>query len=307
MKKILFTDLLGTLISKDLNYTREYYSNLEKETSIISSYLNEFLSENNYIAIVTSPGGHGNSWGGLFNNQLATLSYHIEDDLRPHIGYYLQGNAKIYSDDNIDKEIVNKKVYYRSKHPFVGIGVDRKEYAIDDFLQTIQGPYQLYALGDTRKDIPMLLRAQELGGIGSMIDTTLYRWPRTTNQIIENELDVEFSFKIHDMIKNRPDPGEKYSEEDRALLTRIKERRCELYDALNEGKLNLDELDKNYSKYLELRDYQMDQESCTYSWSKRKDKYWENYPLNEFVINQVMNMPCYPTFGDYYKKVLRKK
>lgn len=64
MKKVLFTDLVDTLINSDNDST--------KEIDIVSRYLNEFLSTGNYVAIVTSPNGHG-SIGYIFNDMLIPL------------------------------------------------------------------------------------------------------------------------------------------------------------------------------------------------------------------------------------------
>ncbi len=305
MKKILFTDLCGTLISRNLSEAKKYYGSQEKELSIISRYINEFLSEDNELVIVTSPGGHG-YFGSIFNDRLAKLDAYIRNELDSHVAYYLQGNGKINPDDNITKKVLNGKVYYSGKHPFEGIGIDKKEEAIDDFLQNVKPPYQIYGIGDTEQDIPMLLRIEELGGISSIIDTTLYHRPTTTDEIIKNELDLEFDFDLYNMIKNKklidPNSGT-YTEEARALLEKKERRKYELYTSLYKGELDLDELNKNYSKYIELSNYRTAQDSSF----SRNNQFYENYPLSEDIVQSVMNMPCYSSFGEYYTKVLKIK
>ncbi len=65
MKKVLFTDLVDTLINSNNEWT--------KEVEMVSRYLNEFLSKGNYVAVVTSPNGHG-SIGYIFNDMLIPLT-----------------------------------------------------------------------------------------------------------------------------------------------------------------------------------------------------------------------------------------
>ena len=155
MKKVLFTDLVDTLINSDNEWT--------KEVEIVTRYLNEFLSKGNYVAVVTSPNGHG-SIGYIFNDMLIPLHQSVDKSFRDRLVYYLQGNGRIYEDDNVIKKNTHGKTYYLGNNGVHGIGVSKKEEAIDDFLQAKKEPFSMYAIGDNDRDIPMLLRTQELGG-----------------------------------------------------------------------------------------------------------------------------------------------
>ena len=126
MKKILFTDLVDTLINSD--------NAMAKEIDTVARYLNEFLSAGNYVAVVTSPNGHG-SIGYIFNDMLIPLHESIDKSFSDRIVYYLQGNGRIYSDDNVIKKNTHGKTYYLGNNGVYGIGVSKKEEAIDDFLQ----------------------------------------------------------------------------------------------------------------------------------------------------------------------------
>lgn len=163
MKKVLFTDLFGTLISPNLSMSEKYYGSIDKEFSFICRYINDFLSKDNYMAIVTEPSGHGD-FGKIFNNQLAKFNSYIADELRSRIVYYLQGNGRISQYDHIRKENINGKICYIGEHLFKGIAIDKKEEAVTDFLINVQPPYQIYGIGDSAKDIPMLLKVEEMGG-----------------------------------------------------------------------------------------------------------------------------------------------
>lgn len=181
LKKVLITDLFGTLISLDSDDARKLYGGYEKEFAIVSRYMNEFLREDNYIAIVTELGGHGN-FGRVFNNQIADLNSYIDDNLRFHLAYYLQGNGTILEEDQIRKE-----------------------------------------------------------GIRS-------------------EAKLE-------------------------LLVQKDKRKQELYQLLNEGKLDLEELKKNYSKYIECKGYEIENENTDLEHS-----FYEDYPYSKEVIQLLRNI-----------------
>lgn len=307
MKKILFTDLFGTLINASMLDSKKYYNSVEKEYSIVSRYMNEFLNEGNYIAIVTEPGGHGN-FGRIFNNRIAYLNSFIDEDLRSHLAYYMQGNGSISPEDHINKKMINGKMCYIGEHPFVGIAVNKKEEAITDFLQTVPLPYQIYGIGDSMKDTPMLLKIQELGGKISLIDMSLYSYQGnfTTDDIIENELTVEFHFRLRELYKNQSFEERMQgimSEQEMALLMKRERRKKELYQLLNEGKLDLNELMKNYSKFIVCENYEIENENP----NSGEHPFFEDYPISEKVIKSMMNIPCYPSFTEYYTKVLRKR
>ena len=305
LKKVLLTDLCGTLIRRNRSESKELYGSLEKEIAVISQYLNEFLSEGNELAIVTSPGSH-DYFGNIVNQYLARLNDYIKKQFHSHIVYYLQGNGKLTPADRISKKITNGKTVYQGENSFYLLGVDQKEEAVDDFLQTIKPPYQLYALGDTEQDIPMLLKVQELGGISCLMDTTLYHRAVTTEEIINNELHLEFDFRLHNMIENNTliEPESKtYTKEALSLLMEKERRKQELYTLLSAKELNLDELNKNYSKYIEWSNYRMLQENST----KTNNGFYEKYPFDENLVENVMRMSCYPSFGKYYSKVLKRK
>ena len=118
MKKVLFTDLVDTLINSDNEWT--------KEVEIVTRYLNEFLSKGNYVAVVTSPNGHG-SIGYIFNDMLIPLHQSVDKSFRDRLVYYLQGNGRIYDDDNVIKKNTHGKIYYLGNNGVYGIGVSKKE------------------------------------------------------------------------------------------------------------------------------------------------------------------------------------
>lgn len=313
MKKILFTDLMGTLISPDLGLSKKYFGSFDRECSLLCQYINEFLKEDNYIAVVTEPGAHGR-FGTVFNEQLVKLNSYIEDDLRSHIEYFLQGNGNIFPADNIVKENRNGKIFYIGRlSSFKGIAIDKKENAINDFLERMKRPYEIYGLGDSAKDIPMLLRVEEMGGRSAIIDTYLYRLEKTSKEIIDQQLDIEFSFLFDKVIEEKKSQYLKegklvnemfyeYNEKELLLLQKREERKEELYQMISTGEFDLDDSNRKYSNFFLCEEYKMLNDPV---WN-RNNKFYENYLFSDNVVQNIMRMPAFHSFGDYYTKVLKK-
>lgn len=309
LKKILFTDLFGTLVSPNSSISKEFFGNIDREFCLVCQYINEFLRKDNYVAIVTEPGGHGD-FGTVFNNRLSKLNSYIADDLRSHIVYYLQGNEKIIPQEHMSKKNINGKIYYIGDPRFKGILIDKKEKSINDFLQMVQPPYQIYGIGDSDKDIPMLLKVEEIGGKSSIMDTYLYRYSygeegKSADEVINNQLDIEFKFQLQQARENNRLEGriaDEYSEQEILLLKRREQRKYELYQLLYKGELDLDKIKRDYSKHLVCSEYK---ELTTSPFSKNK-KLYESYPFSEEIVQSVMNMSCYCSFSEYYTKVLKR-
>lgn len=296
MKKVLFTDLFNTLISFE---GHRYFNSKNKEMEIVCRYISQFLKDGNYVAIVTSPGGHGHL-NESFNNVLISINNFLNTE--GNIRYYLQVNDKDLSNNNIKQ--INEKKYYFFNSDVYGICIKRKEDAIIDFLTNFEMPYEIYAIGDSSRDIPMLLKAKELGGKSSLMDTGLYRRNMTIDEIIENQLEIEFHFEYKKIIENMSieEKMEGLSPELVLLYKKREQRKQYLYQELYAGHLNLQELYENYSKFIECKDYH---ELITSPFSETGDLY-RNYSFNENIINEVMSMPCHSSFANYYTKVLKR-
>ena len=293
MEKILFTDLVDTLINSD--------NAMAKEIDTVARYLNEFLSAGNYVAVVTSPNGHG-SIGYIFNDMLIPLHESIDKSFRDRLVYYLQSNGMLY-DDNVIKKNTHGKTYYLGNNGVYGIGVSKKEEAIDDFLQDKKEPFSMYAIGDSDRDIPMLLRVQELGGFSSFIGNSIDE-EVSIKDIIDEQLFVEFHFPLQDAINKKKgiEDYNKLTEEEMTIFLKREERRKELYQLFSEGKLDINKIKKDYYKIYELSNYQTF--SCNL-WRNDYD-YYENYPFNKDMIDKILSMGCFNSFEDYYVKVLKR-
>lgn len=296
MKKVLFTDLFNTLISTDAS---RYWSSKEKEMEVVCRYLKQFLMDGNYVAIVTSPGGHGNL-NDAFHKVLACISTLIGPE--SNIRYYLQVSDKDLSNDRIKK--VDGKNYYFINPEIKGICVKRKEDAVIDFLKNIKMPYEIYAIGDSDRDLPMLLKTKELGGQSSLMDTGIYKRDITIDEMIKNQLEIEFHFEYKKIVRSMSieERVQGISPELILLYEKREQRKQDLYQQLYNGNLNLQELNENYSKFIECKRYY---ELVTSTFSKDPGLY-SDYPFDENIINEVMSMPCYSSFTNYYAKVLKR-
>ena len=302
MMKILFADLYDTLIIQGYARSEQIYNSREKEIKIVTNYINEFLMAGNYVVIVTNPGAH-DSFEKTFNYTMTLINNHILQYLRSQILFYVQGECVNIPDDIIQKNI-NNKIHFFGKQGLSAIHVNKKEDAITDFLNNIKMPYQLFAIGDSARDIPMLLKLQELGGQSSFIDTHFYSQDVTTDTVIENELYTEFHFEYQKIIRNMSIEEQIKGTNEQANLLHQKrcERKQELYRILYEGKLELEKLSKRYHNFIECVNYQILNDN---SFSKG-DMFYQNYPFNESIVKSVVDMQLYPSFEDYYIKVLRK-
>ena len=80
MKKILFTDLFGTLISPNKDISKKYFDNFDRECKFVCQYLNEFLSKGNDVVVITNASGHGFSVDSIIHNELTKLNSYILKD-----------------------------------------------------------------------------------------------------------------------------------------------------------------------------------------------------------------------------------
>lgn len=115
MKKILFADLYGTLISENHSTSKRTYDVIDRELFFISHYINDFLRQSNYLIItVSEPISFDDFWSlkETFNIELAKLYYFIEEDLCSHLIYYLTGLERIHLIEKMPMEYKDGKIYY---------------------------------------------------------------------------------------------------------------------------------------------------------------------------------------------------
>lgn len=322
LKKILFADLYGTLISENHSTSKKTYDVIDRELFFISHYINEFLRQGNYLIIAVSEPieiDHSGFWTlkETFNIELTKLYSFIEENLRSHLIYYLTGLERIHLIENMPMEYKNGKVYYTNLDSVSAFHIDKKENIIKDFSNLTKQPYQIYGIGDDCYDIPMLLEILKYGGKSSIIGSSLYNSEyfgrkEYISQIINKQLKIEFKLE-REKICSKIESSENFiasdyinlyfhNEEIKALNQRETKRKEELYQLLYEGKLDIDEIHRNYNKFSMCLDYQFHYESPL---KRQCNGMFQNYPFNEEIVDSIMNMPCYYSFSEYYTKVLK--
>lgn len=305
MLKIIVTDFFGTLmpdniqvaeyqcgygsnlinsqfrISDILNNTQ--YSNkiLDKTISLIDNNIKDFLDEGNILKIVTSNAGHAEGTDFFleqivprfksiekYNNQIEIWFADTEEN----------SNNSILEKSNLFKE--NNKTYFIYNNIKFGL-LNKKE----DIFDIIQQQYNLidtnlYSLGNDIKDLPMLIKCIELGGISSIIKQNLYISPeyanRSLNDIIGYKAWIDYFIMIVNMtFKENPD-FINYSYKDKRTLIKNMENQI----AYNEWMDN-----KIMELYHSLINQQLDIEQL----------------LKEKVIYDIINQPYYDIDYNAYK------
>ncbi len=305
MLKIIVTDFFGTLmpddiqvaeyqcgygsnsindlfrISKILNNTQ--YSNkiLDKTISLIDNNIKDFLDEGNILKIVTSNAGHAEGTNFFleqivprfksiekYNGQIEIWFADMEED----------SNNSILEKSNLFKE--NNKTYFIYNNIKFGL-LNKKE----DIFDIIQQQYNLidtnlYSLGNDIKDLPMLIKCIELGGISSIIKQNLYISPeyvnKSLNEIISYKAWIDYFIMIANMaFKEKPD-FITYSYKDKRTLIKNMENQIPYNEWIDGKKMEL---------YHSLINQQLDIEQL----------------LKEQVIYEIANQPFYDIDYNAYK------
>jgi len=282
MKKVLFTDLVGTLICRFRNDSIYYYHNLEKEIALVSRYFHYFLEEGNDIVVVTEPNAHNNP--EFVFSELCLLHDMINPKYRTHLSYYFVTNQ-----EHTKKEMLEKQLKVNQ--------ISSKKEAVENFLKTDQHSF-LYGIGDSMNDIEMLLRIHQLGGNSSFMDLDLYRVPITMDEVIEKQLKMEFSLSIKNILARKTieeKMNDCYSQEEINLLQARNLRRQELYQQAYNGDIDLDHINRKYSIYSECDSYYYENSFGLHSLKNYKD-----------IFSSMMELSCYSSFPEYYTKVLKR-
>ncbi len=279
---------------------------------MISFYLNEFLKEGNKVVIVSSPEGHG-TFSSVFEGPMKGIHATIEAPYQAQMKYYLQGRDNFQETTQVTKKMVDGKAHYYGENGLEGIHIDEKKKALEDVLKQEMGPYQIYALGDSYYDIPMLIKTQELGGQSALISQTLYRDELTPEQVIQNELTVEFGFPLRERmeaLRQKYDAKFDFFQDPIyfSLIEKQEARKQTLYEQLSLGTLDLDECNRKYHCYLEYYTYEWLALSLPWDgFNGPFKKANQNNHLTSEKVNELLEtIPCYPTFTEYYKKVLKR-
>lgn len=285
MKKILVTDLFGTLIAddnanemlyyygdgSDENITSDYFLDKVFEKSLIN--LIKFLDNGNDVYLVTSFEGH--DCPSTILTKVISRFYDKVKDYKDNVHIFLSGKSDTYL--LRDLESVSTKIgedhYVFGNFDFYKI--PGKEYVFD-FVLSNHKLYQekLFVIGNSETDLPMLIKGIELGGQSSIIDNQLWRF--------EPEMDLNYLInkEVYAIVDDLDDDLRIYTE------------RMKLYQQLRDGSLEYEDLLKSYKVKNLLHHYNFNARFCF----PRKQ---------EIESNAVKKLTVYPTFTDYNNRFLK--
>lgn len=328
MAKILISDLFGTAIPDNIE-TCDYlygkgmerkkieqisknkeYNNylLDKIAEQFMYTLKEFLDEGNQLIIVSDLTGHD-----------TTVDFILDEILNRFYQYnnfsvYLvtkEGNSTFHSEEfsnNINNENgINYMIYKGHK-----IGLIKRKIDIFDILKkhyNLEGA-DIYAVGNSSNDVPMLVKSLEEGGKSSLLHNVFY-----TNKILtaQNAHDIIVEYVSHEyqllkeveLLKLYPD----FSNLDKPSRNKIKrefnefaddatikrrnewcsKRISELHKLLRAGEIDIDYMQKQNLAFSMIR-------IATHHYLEKKT----------MIENQWDKISLFPTFRDYYNRLLNK-
>lgn len=328
MAKILVSDLIGTLIpnnimevhnlygkcrEKDWNNIfddKEYHNYLmEKFPEQCINDLDKFLNDGNILYIVSDLSCHDSNIKFILDRIISRLHRYSNNDFNVFLVKY--GGRCDFNLDLISNKITFKYTeegvdYFIYDGYTVGI-IPKKE----DIFNIISNKYnieenELLSIGNSKNDIPMLIKCMELGGKSSLLHYLLYSENNITlEEALSCKLDVEYHIKIEkEILDNFPNYSELDFYERNEIWNSyfykgdwfnyiIRERRKyndemlqKLYEEISQGNLTQDFIIKQYFIFKIILSS------------------LETLEKKTLTENNWDKIDMYSTFRDYYNRVL---
>lgn len=275
MKKILVTDLFGTLVPDNFEQAHNLYGNgkkpnlleitgdkdylrylVEKISEQSMNDLNKFLDEGNIAFIVCNLTAHDITIDIILDKLIKR--FHNYSDNNFYLFFVANDNAgyfdiKRLSNEATDKYVENGVNYFVYNNDKIVI-IKKKEDVFDIIKNKYNlQDYKLFSIGNKQDDIPMLIKSVELGGRGSLLNYELY----TDEELNKKMIDQAIVFKIRiehlllteqELLSHNPNFS-KMSQEEQCKLKQ-KYLYCggllKWFNSINEYKK------KDYLKYIEI-------------------------------------------------------
>lgn len=318
MAKILVSDFYGTLVPRTIQEweylyssgqrlrTREeiwnddeYYNDLLDRVFLhLSRNLDSYLSDGNYLYLVTASDSHDGS-GFLFDVVMRRFCKCMEK-YKDRVSVFLSG---VLGCDWEEKDLaavarIEEKdgvMFADNREGTRAILLNSKD-EVFDFVGKWHNlcTDQLFAIGDDIKDLPMLFRCIELGGKSSIVWQDLYREKKTSQEILHESASRNSNLILGTDNIPYSDPRRRSFGERRQTLYRQEWDR--LYGELGQGVLNLDDLEKKEYIYSMLNTYN------DFSWQFHE---WPTVEVNHKVIDEFTVHSSFVSYRDktlVYKK-----
>lgn len=309
MKKILVSDLIGTLIPDSINsleskyrignkilndeelfHQKEYYETLKnKMFEKLKLYLLDFFSEDNRLFIVTSS-QHSHDSLDFTINELITRFYSTFFDYKDKISFFVVCNQDELS--RLDKTYNFE--FYENYTAYFNTGLQIKFIESKDRIFDCIGKeyglekYDVYIIGDDWSiDKDMLLKGMAIGGKSSLIRSDFYD-DESIDDILWKTVMREYEITIN------PQWDEETNEEDYSISNAFKYQKLKyLYSQVQKGEINIQEL--------------MTQ-NMLYELMKMENLLVGRHPeCQKIDFESIKSISIYPTFEDYSRRALMKK
>lgn len=291
---ILFSDVFGTLVTNkkicDIVGIKEHYSfrrAWDEEFANLSVLLNEYLlQENNYLVLVTSS-----------THESMSVIYKMFKDLIKNITPEFQNRIMLFVSEVYGRrELFEKDLDEIPDEEQLEINlINNKSESVEIVLQRLKdfSINSIYAIGDSEKDLDMLLLVKGLCGkpviIGELKDDTI---ENISSEVIFNyyridRLNYQRAYRsIHDNyaeIKN----DEKYIK----MMNYQEQKKLDLLNLLNEG-LCTEEMIKKALHSLELTE--------SYGSIFSGDKGFKDSNTFHAFYKRINRMPVCSNFSQFY-------
>lgn len=314
MAKVLVSDLYGTLVPIVIQEMEYFYSSGQRMRTRnevwsdskyceelkdrvflhLANHLEQYLNDGNYLYLVTASDSHDGS-GFLFDDVIRRFCRYTEK-YRDRVSVFLSG---VLGCDWEEKDLSTvARIEEKDGVMFADNGegtrailLDRKDEVFDFILKRHNlCTDQLFAIGDSIYDLPMLFRCIDLGGKSSIIDQNLYREYKSSQEILNNT-----ASRNMDLMVGYDKMTASYRLSHRMECQQLFRLEWDkLYREMLDGELDLDLLDKKQCVYRMLCSYNDFSHIC----------HWPRVEINEGAID---SFDVYPTFVDYSSKTLMYK
>ena len=347
MTKVLFSDILGTLISTD--YIKPIFDDkkilidgfcgADEEYQNLGKKLNEFLSNGHDLVLITTLSHCDHRL--ILDALLVKINNIIDTHFHKQVRYFISGDGispdfQASSPENFEKTEINGTHYITGQKGITATRIAEKENAVDIFLKQRNTTYDnILALGDTLDDACMLLRVIELGGNSSFINASLLE-EVSFSKMIDIILESEFHQRICHIFKSNVEKMDYIRLQDLNFLSFPKnfystDKGCknvlDIIQKIGSEHMLLEFID--ISKCIEEK-YQQFYQSGVVTQNiinlyktaliHRKFRFYQCMSVAydnvlvsnsrprtcEAALDRIKEIESYPTFSDYYCKILKK-
>ena len=262
MKKILVSDLSGTLISndeKELFWKENGRFDGERTVKKLIDELELFLNDDNYLYIVSKVDSHEGA-DFIYDNIIKYLYKLLEADNKEQV------KTLFVSHDEVNKSNL-KNIFpitnVNGRNVFVDMSngaqitfVDKKTDVYDILKQDdMLEDNSLFAIGDNSNDVDMLEKCIELGGKSSFIEDYSML---DEEKLISVFINYKTHFKEYKELKKLIDNGQITNVDERlsfSLGSYYKEEYRKIKQELASTNINIEEIEKKSIVYEIINDY----------------------------------------------------